>query len=547
MNPPSSLSENSPIILSFDVLILVMRMLEDRHDVLSLMKSCKELHDAGVPYLLRLPISIDDWCYGERRHERFEGFLDYCQKYPSRLRYIEEVEAMARWFSSYQRPEKRSLIVSEAFTYILKHCSEGLRTLSFRNFEDGSGIRSRDQRVSWKGVLPTSLVFNHLRVLKIINIRENAIAMLKGLKAPLTVLSLSFDPQFWEDHDYFQGELLDPIPLIMNFQSTIEELTLVLCKWCPRWDASANTLRHQICCPRLHTLRAEYDETPNIASLMCIFPNLRKLVVLEADGDANDIQERMANIESQRQLVRSRRGKSIGWSALDELEGHAQSLYNLALQQNMRVVKVKDCCGYAGDFRFLHNVLEDTKPEVLVLGVVNKFNYLEDDPDMPTGRISTQKIQFNGLVLDVFEGNFNACEDPATTAEHIIGLLQGVSTRNLHLSIRQSQLRNPAKMPALRTTPDFNPLKDYLKLHREAFMGRILDELPSLEYLSVSFGTSNGDPAIYWDHLTSWRITCHTAEDGVETKAHENLTEVQFREYFEQQFGFDLDECITSL
>ncbi|KAL4252545.1 hypothetical protein ABKN59_005013 [Abortiporus biennis] len=430
-----ALSPLQPLI--FDVLVQIMGLLDSRPDVLSFMKTSKAFYQAGFPCLLRLPISLYLWQRSNNGH--LESFLAYLQKYPSRLQYIENFSAMMGGLG-YQMIAQYYSNLFVAIMGVIKlvvRNAGSLRKLSFNGFG-----RHVDQEhssvypVSVVEVYPAQFTLNHLRDLFITRIGIDEIIMLKGLTAPITSLMLIYADIFKATPDPHESEL-NPFLLLTNFQSTIEKLELTGCRWpgpnqqaSPAHQGSSSFFSppsYGICCPRLHTLTTSYETTPNTSSFVLTFPNLKRLTVLDdKEIFEGDYSGRETNTENQRALLR----QGFGWDVLEKVTGHPKLLNALALQTKIHHLRVEYC--YAQDLVLLHRLIQDTKPDILTLVLVDfqSTDPFRLDTHPRNLRIASPPYQLESLLLDVVEENDSlTSEEASEIAERTIRILGGRITR----------------------------------------------------------------------------------------------------------------------
>ncbi|KAI0792753.1 hypothetical protein C8Q75DRAFT_580406 [Abortiporus biennis] len=214
--------------LDFDIISLVIQELKSRHAILSMMKTCKALHDYGITFMLRIPISFDQWFIDEKIEERQENLCLYLQKHPSRLKYIREVIAESSYMWDNQ-PDKYPYAI-KAFKIMFEQC-HNLTTISFAAIERYRDDERQSPRVPLR-IFPVKHILHHLRSLKVANVGPDVYLMLRGLTAPLTSLSISFCTSFTgflDDESEQYPLLVHPrylIPLLTNFTATLEEILI---------------------------------------------------------------------------------------------------------------------------------------------------------------------------------------------------------------------------------------------------------------------------------------------------------------------------------
>ncbi|KAI0792750.1 hypothetical protein C8Q75DRAFT_580348 [Abortiporus biennis] len=238
-----------------------------------------------------------------------------------------------------------------------------LKNVNFASVESFRGFDHR-RRMS-RSILPNQHTLQHLRSLTISNVGADVSAMLRGLTAPLVHIDFEQFPHSGEYPTDIGPK--DPVPLLANFTSTLEELELCWCGWEDSWDM--NSVHHGIRCPKVHTLRTSYDWVPITPTLIYVFPNLKRLDVFN-ESPVNDFRDmRRSNQEYLQQLVLMgvRDRKNYHWETLEELTGDKGSLFALALTCKVDRLEVDSCM--ADDIPSLQHILVDTEPSRLRLGL----------------------------------------------------------------------------------------------------------------------------------------------------------------------------------
>ncbi|KAL4245516.1 hypothetical protein ABKN59_009840 [Abortiporus biennis] len=372
---------DSPKVLNLDVLCVVLASLEQRVDILSFMKTCKALYQAGIPHLLRRPfVLIDIVAYGKARMRKYKKLLKYFQEYPSRLQYVEDISEATVIWNDPQTPN----YPLEVFKMMIENCSN-LKKLSIPKIET-HGRRPGDE-TPLQFFLPAKLSLSHLRHIEVFEICLDSHKMLRSLEAPVVSLSISFNVDFHldlaiHDQNYLHsvaGRARDPLPLLTNFVSTLEELALCRAEWDN--NQSINNVLGGIRYPRVHTLKTRDDFIPNISLLMYTFPNVKTLELYNSEV-LDVVETRNRNVASQEQLSRlgQRKGEKLLWSSLEYVKGDVQSLYGLGLQTfNIHRLQLFDLT--PNDTQHAREIIESTKPVTLKLGFREPRQTFNDNLD----------------------------------------------------------------------------------------------------------------------------------------------------------------------
>ncbi|KAI0792751.1 hypothetical protein C8Q75DRAFT_580125 [Abortiporus biennis] len=367
--------------LNFDILFHVMHELHSRpyRDLLSLMKTCKTLYHYGIPLLLSIP--IDFAAFLDSNQLRFLQSLQiYLEKHPSRLQFIEDVTLPNAW--------GRDPKMYHCGVHVFKMLFVGCHNLKKLEYEAIETYRD-DKRYPRRRLLPMGHTFNHLQSLTITRLGPDTCQMLKSLKAPIVYLSLCYDYDFsaFRASDDFYPK--NPVPLLVNFLTTLEELTLYWCQWDDRWEERNKPLS-QIRCLKVHTLKTNNDSCPDTATLMYVFPNLKHLQVQNESG----VTFHEENVESQAALA-----PNYHWQNLETVSADINSLYNLAL--SIKVNQLDTDCGPT-TFLYLYQVLKQTKPTLLKLHIGDPNPIFDSDMDKAREMLHYEELSRLWLKITLF-------------------------------------------------------------------------------------------------------------------------------------------------
>ncbi|KAI0797734.1 hypothetical protein C8Q75DRAFT_728974 [Abortiporus biennis] len=337
MTIPIAASQRNRIELNFDTLYLVMKQLETRFEILSVMKTCRILHYHGTPLMLHHRISL-----GLLKSPQHENLWEFLRKHPRTLQYIEEVETS--FTSGWDDDPHLYRHAIQLFQIILGKCFN-LKELEISSYYftgmSVDGIKSRR------------------------DICDELYLLLKRLTAPIAMLSLSFNTEFISfvnSTDYpVDVHPKDPLPLLVNFASTLEVLDVSWCDWADRSGrrTAGDVIKGLLPCRWVHTLKSYCgDGSPSLMLLMLIFPNLRNLQVF-SDKELN---ENFASIHRINLFVQeafalscARIGTRYLWESLEELNADPRTLYALALTRTkVNRLEVMSGCDSTDIRHYLH-------------------------------------------------------------------------------------------------------------------------------------------------------------------------------------------------
>lgn len=277
------------MLLNYDILILVMSFLEHPRYIRSMMNTCRTLHRAGIPYVLRPP-------FRALLPQRFLSRCTFLHRDPvHRFRYVNHV-VLPLW------NDDRFLGGGSHLTKFFQH-AQHLETLELVRSEHS--LSFSDERVNSAISALTSL-----RNLSLIQLCEESVPIIRDLQSPLRKLDIGLG--------YPYGWLDDYSSILARFKDTLEDLNL------DRLYFPTSDTQYL----RLTTLRVVTFTPITIAlgRIHLLFPNLRNLVFSDLyNKESLPLQEvREENIKVQR-----RKG---GWKSLQYLRGPIQGLYALAAQ-----------------------------------------------------------------------------------------------------------------------------------------------------------------------------------------------------------------------
>ncbi|KAI0792744.1 hypothetical protein C8Q75DRAFT_580056 [Abortiporus biennis] len=501
---------DSPKVLNLDVLCVVLASLEQRVDILSFMKTCKALYQAGIPHLLRRPfVLIDIVAYGKARMRKYKKLLKYFQEYPSRLQYVEDISEATVIWNDPQTPN----YPLEVFKMMIENCSN-LKKLSIPKIET-HGRRPGDE-TPLQLFLPAKLSLSHLRHIEVFEICLDSHKMLRSLEAPVVSLSISFNVDFHldlaiHDQNYLHsvaGRARDPLPLLTNFVSTLEELALCRAEWDN--NQSINNVLGGIRYPRVHTLKTRDDFIPNISLLMYTFPNVKTLELYNSEV-LDVVETRNRNVASQEQLSRlgQRKGEKLLWSSLEYVKGDVQSLYGLGLQTfNIHRLQLFDLT--PNDTQHAREIIESTKPVTLKLGFREPRQTFNDNLD-----------NFKRMLL------YDGLKHLSVSFAYPPPLVKS----------SEKDFDFPYDLETIGAVAD--PVLEYLQKNQTRIMERLSNSMPSLQNLLTDFGYRGDGSIDYCGDRKLQGRQIHPCETVNSDRSFEKLTWKQSITLFKEHLGWD--------
>ncbi|KAL4245533.1 hypothetical protein ABKN59_009833 [Abortiporus biennis] len=409
---------------------------------------------------------------------------------------------------------------------------QNLKKLSFISLERDADF---DESVTaQQRFLPSQLTLEHLHSLTIDNVGGEAYTFILGLRAPLRFLSLEIDLDFEGNPglDFPDGiDLRDPVPVLVHFSSTLEEIVVIWADWQVDWQTC---VQNKIRC---HSITTHHSSIPDIASFMYMFPNLKKLEIF--DDYFHDIEERRNfNIQSQSQFANTNNGlwNQLSWEDLT-LDADPQSLYGLAISKGIHALYVGHC--QPEQVALVKLAIQSCIPNILNLELPasNHVGILKTCLARMTGMF--QYHQLRSLSLRLPFSSSQIAEDTDRTIENgiqeiidqLVEVLRTTSTslKYLHISLKPAEL--------FTISGDGSSTRQYLGTKQVALMENILEVVPSVEYLSTDLGVRFY--GVYY-FPKSWKMVVSVSEGGTETRSREILDEKEFEALFKEHMGMSL-------
>ncbi|KAL4245520.1 hypothetical protein ABKN59_009845 [Abortiporus biennis] len=533
--------------LNFDILFLVMKELGTRREVLSVMMTCKSLHHFGLRIMLRFPISFDEQTTDSSQPPYHRSLWTYLQNHPSSLKLIKSVEATSS--SSWEDNPHAFSFAIKAFKILFEQC-HNLERITFgaietyrelNDPEDQPDVIVDEQPHFPRMILPIRHTFQHLRSLQITRTGPDTYLMLKGLTAPLVYLSISFDLDFevFPNSDDYPRDLeqpRDPVPLLSNFQSTLEEVEVFNCSWQYEWGPDIPDVVRGIHCPRVHTLRTSDKDCGNTATLMYVFPNLKHLRVLDTGEDYSlvSIKYNMVSLEWL-EFLGDRVGVDFFWSALEELTGDIHALWSLGLSATITEISRLELSIIPSedihDPEWVFDILESIQPRLMRITIHDAHVFFldcyEENPAYTMQMFQFQTVDRLSLCL-----MFGSADEEIT--REMFSKFMDITVEIVSNAAASTTLQLTVTWPGRykkkrkQSVVHRDNIQEYVESNQEGYMERILRTLLSLRYISTNFGLQNES----WKSVRCWKVTPGITEGGTETRMHETVDMAQFEEIF---------------
>lgn len=260
-----------PPRLNFDVLFVVLSLVEGRPDIGRMMRTCRTMHRAGVPHLL----------YGNIRICDLEKFLSLCcfmlDKNTPRFRHLRYLD-----LDGWDPTSVHTSVVSAVNDTILEffHKAQHLERLTL-GFKDSDMLLGNTRLPQAISSLTSLVEFN------MYGMGKEGCAMLSKLQSPLTMISVTFDLSDMNPSD--------PVHIFRRFKDSLQELQI---NWAS-FDTGDTTYPHLI------FLRVDACVRVDIGCMFRAYPNLQGLLFQMVDEEADDGQDpsielcRQVNIAAQ--------------------------------------------------------------------------------------------------------------------------------------------------------------------------------------------------------------------------------------------------------
>ena len=342
---------SAAVVLNFDVLLSIMHWLP-RESLLSMTRTCRLLHAAGVKILLK-HVEV-------RRRETLRQLRRFLEKDNERLKHL-----MSLRYQIGPALPNPTFMDDDDLSWLLRNALQ-LQTLMIRC----ASIRPYSEKVLQPLASRTSLTtFAWEGNASLADVRRILAHIHAGLEVvSLTALVLNNDvTSFWHpqrDHEFSVFDY-NPIPLLSHFQETLRELVVSWVKLTPP--------RNGLVFPQMRKLEIQSCAELQIGFLVQAFPYLEELSLVRPTGYPKatpgqvyvDLCDGARAQNKQSQLEPENR-----WTSLRVVKGFPYPLYAAGLSCDVHHVSLK--LDAATNTSVVHDVLSDTSPRILTLDM-NEF------------------------------------------------------------------------------------------------------------------------------------------------------------------------------
>lgn len=280
--------------LNYDILLEALSWIDDVKTVSIFMRTCRTIYTEGVPRLFRLDVCID-----ARNSLHLDSFCAFMLREQSRVALLQR----ARFSDFVFPPGRRPLThVTNDFVRILRGAAR-LKSLSV----DRSVLKLH---------CDVSSAIASLTTIEEFSLRGDCTAsrsLLRNMKSPVQKVDISF----CNGSVFFHR--LSFIILLSSMQDTLTDITLTFTTW--------PVANFTVCYPKVTHLRLIDCENTDLACLVRLFPNLRKLwssfqlLPMDKFNDIDVAASRQWNISRQHEA---------SWPSLDLVEMPICRLYAMA-------------------------------------------------------------------------------------------------------------------------------------------------------------------------------------------------------------------------
>ncbi|KIP04723.1 hypothetical protein PHLGIDRAFT_181774 [Phlebiopsis gigantea 11061_1 CR5-6] len=317
-----------PLRLNFDVLLVVLSLVEGRPNIGRMMRTCRTMHRAGVQHIL----------YGNIRICDFEKFLSLCcfmlDKNPPRFRHLRHLD-LDGWDATSATTSAILAVNDTILEFFQKAQYLEKLTLQFRDSDMLLGNTRIPQAIS---------SLTNLVDFTMYGMGREGCTMLNKLQSPLTTISVCFD--------LYDMNPSDPGHIFRRFKDSLQELHI---DW-----ASLGT--GDTTYPHLIFLRVDACVRADIGCMFRAYPNLQGLLLrmVDENEEADDSQDPSIELCRQANIAAQAAGT---WETLRCLSGSLVGLYKLAARSKVQRL-------FLGLLRSSHltrlqAVLTDSQPRAL--------------------------------------------------------------------------------------------------------------------------------------------------------------------------------------
>ncbi|KAI0795496.1 hypothetical protein C8Q75DRAFT_730436 [Abortiporus biennis] len=339
----------------------------------------------------------------------------------------------------------------------------------------------------------------------------DGVAMIRGMHAPLKMLTLSFDP----DADIDKN----PLVYLENFSSTLESFEISF----GRFLDEPTSLR----CDSLRRMRVFDCDIPDSSVIVQAFPKLSEFSFFDGSMDPEPNRGiRIENVERLDELERK-------WQALGSVHGEINSLYEFGLSCEVRRMDLHSCA--VGRINSCRELLVKTRPSKLAIGMDNPQAIFAAERDifgygglteLHVSLVFTREFVPSASPHELFENLINSLKH-ATSLSHLrITISSGMQMchicqhKNLGLhTCAQAEESNELMASSHHYPP--SPVGEWLlKLDTQDFVQRLIKAVSTLESFVLDMGMGI-PPSIH-----GWKISRDASPQLVEVLTKKQCMEL---------------------
>ncbi|KAJ3544019.1 hypothetical protein NM688_g5791 [Phlebia brevispora] len=443
--------------LNFDLLTSIMKCIPEMADLLSFMRTCSELHKAGIPSLLSFPFFISP--------RNLHGFHEFMvSRADSNFKALRDLHLIYRLYGPPLGTYRTFTSDDLAIVVEILRKATALKALHV----DGEALAQYPE-------LPLAITsLTALEALTVDDYDERAGPILNNLQSPLTSVEIIF-----QDND--EDNPADVLAALANFRKTLRRACI----------ESGRFITMGLVYPVLTSLELSGAQ-PRLSVLGPSLPNLETLIlgaVYILIGDAAIMLLREENIRFQQDRT------SPVWEKLSSLSAGLDGLYALGLQFHVPHVEIIDI-HQLQDLKapWLPSSMSSLRPETLVL---RGLCY-------PTNPNSFSQILLRG-VDDLKELHISAYLDDDLTDEDSLATfiheLEPLAKSKPRLSVFSCCIESWG-------CPDTLCLDSNIvaRFGPAAFAQRVLDTVPSAQYVRLKVVIGDTDQVRHWTRHEPSRI-----------------------------------------
>jgi len=426
---------SNPELINYDILFAIMSSMDHPSDIANFSRTCRTLYAASLPILFRGPFG-DQSTPREKLCSYYRALLT---NFPHRLPY-----ARAMYLSGSHRWSRKDSVgainvLLEAVITVLQH-SPHLESI---DVDDAGRLFKLDDKI-----VPTIAQMTNLRHLSLDQPDVDSLEHLfHDLRSPLNTLTLCFP-------NTVQLEIL---PLLANFATTLEELTLT--------SARLMSCSRQLSFPRLTFLDIA-GCWYSLETLSRVAPELRRLTFA---GRRLVLDTRYHGRE---------RATTASWSHLDYLCGDAHQLWSSGIHVPVHHLRIANNALAYRDM--LTQVLSDIKPPFLEISTT-VYSHVEVRSLLKILPIQRSWMKRLDIALDLSSRNQSA-NDIGLWVQKIMDVVVNIAEGS---SLTQMCLEIDLTNFVEASIGDSGKLQNIASKHYSSIPGRVMTQAPSMRHFSL--------------------------------------------------------------